>query len=76
VSTLDHRKNGRLSIQQKAAKQQYFRLQEEKALVTYFLRMAQNGFSLPVKFLRDLAVIIVLQCTFIFQIPATDDDDI
>jgi hypothetical protein len=38
--------------------------------------MAQNGFPLPVKFLRDLALVIVRQRTSIFQIPATDDDGI
>jgi hypothetical protein len=38
--------------------------------------MAQNGFPLPIKFLRDLALVIVRQRTSIFQIPATDDNDI
>src|SRR5437016_2169604 len=38
--------------------------------------MAQNGFPLTVKFLMDLALVIVCQRTSIFQIPATDDNDI
>lgn len=40
ASTLCHRKNGRISIQQRAANQQYLSPQEEKALVSYLLRMS------------------------------------
>jgi hypothetical protein len=76
ASTLGHRNNGRMSIQQKAVKQQYLSPQEEKALVTYLLRMAENGFPLPVKFLRDLVLVIVRRRASTFQIPVTDDDDI
>ncbi|KAL5331303.1 hypothetical protein ACEPPN_000833 [Leptodophora sp. 'Broadleaf-Isolate-01'] len=47
ATTLWHRNNGRPSIVQKGASQQYLTPQEEKALVTYLLRMAQNGFPLP-----------------------------
>jgi hypothetical protein len=76
ASTLGYRKNGRMSIQQRAINQQYLNPQEEKALVTYVLRMSQNGYPLPVKFLRDLALVIVRQRGSIFRIPATDRDDI
>ncbi|KAH6714371.1 hypothetical protein BKA61DRAFT_673667 [Leptodontidium sp. MPI-SDFR-AT-0119] len=61
ATTLWHRNNGRPSIVQKGASQQYLTPQEEKALVTYLLRMAQNGFPLLVKFARDLAAVIVRQ---------------
>lgn len=61
ASTLCHRKNGRMSIQQRATNQQYLSPQEEKALLTYLLRMAKNRYPLPVKFLRDLALVIVRQ---------------
>jgi len=76
ATTLRHRKNGRMSIQQRATTQQYLNPQEEKALVTYVLRMSQNGYPLPVKFLRDLALVIARQRGSIFQIPETDHDDI
>jgi hypothetical protein len=75
-STLWHRRHGRASMQQKGADQQYLTPQEEKALVAYILRMARNGFPLPVKFLRDLAAVIVRQRTSIFQVPADDGADI
>jgi hypothetical protein len=70
ASTLWHRDHGRLSIQQRAAKQQYLSPQEEKALVSYLLRMSRNGCPLPVKFARNLAYVIMLQHASIFQIPA------
>jgi Tc5 transposase DNA-binding domain len=76
ASTLCHRKNGRMSIQQRATNQQYLSPQEEKALLTYVLRMAKNGYPLPVKFLRDLALVIVRQRGSIFQIPTTDRGDL
>jgi hypothetical protein len=76
ASTLCHRKNGRMSIQQRAANQQYLSPQEEKALVSYLLRMSRNGYPLPVKFARNLAYIIVLQRASIFQIPANDRNDV
>ena len=37
--------------------------------------MARNGFPLPVKFLRDLAAVIVRQRTSIFQVPGADGAD-
>ena len=75
-STLWHRDHGCSSIQQKGAKQQYLTIQEEKALVNYVLRMSRNGYPLPVKFVRTLALVIVRQRVSIFQTPATDGDKI
>jgi hypothetical protein len=68
--------HGHVSIQQRAANQQYLTPQEEKALISYLLRMSQNGYPLPVKFARNLAHVIMLQRASIFQIPMTDRDDI
>jgi hypothetical protein len=65
-STLWHRDHGRDSIQQRAAKQHRLSPQEEKALVSYLLRMSANGYPLPVKFARNLAHIIILQRSSIF----------
>ncbi|OAP56314.1 hypothetical protein AYL99_09493 [Fonsecaea erecta] len=42
----------------KAVNQQYLTPQEEKALVAYILQCADNGFPLPVKALRRLALVI------------------
>jgi len=39
------------------------------------LRISETGYPLPVKFLRDLALIIVRRRVSTFQIPATDDDE-
>ena len=75
-STLWHRRHGRASMQQKCVDQQYLTPQEEKALVTYVLRAARNGFPLPVKFLRELAAVIVRQRTSTFQVPAADSADV
>src|SRR5271167_1152821 len=58
-STLWHRKHSRVSNQQKGANKQYLTIQEEKALVNYLLRMSKNGYPLPVKFVRTLALVIV-----------------
>lgn len=76
ASTLRHRNHGRISIQQRAVNQQYLTPQEEKALVSYFLRMSERGYPLPVKALGNLAYIIVLQRISIFQIPAIDREDV
>jgi hypothetical protein len=56
--------------------QQRLSPQEEKALVSYLLRMSANGYPLPVKFARNLAHVIMLQRSSIFQIPGTDRNDI
>jgi hypothetical protein len=67
ASTLWRRANSRPSLADKAANQQYLTPQEEQALVEYVLRLADNGYPLPVKFLRSLAVVIVRQRSSIFQ---------
>ena len=61
ASTLWRRACGRPSKRDKAAKQQYLTPQDENALVEYVLRMADNGYPLPVKFLRSLALTIARQ---------------
>jgi hypothetical protein len=72
ASTLWRRANGKPSQRDKAANQQYLTPQEERALVNHVLRMAENGYPLPVSFLRSLAVIIARQRSSIFQHPTTD----
>ncbi|KAJ5569171.1 hypothetical protein N7450_011657 [Penicillium hetheringtonii] len=67
ASTLWRRANDKPSLADKAANQQYLTPQEELALVGYVLRLADNGYPLPVKFLRSLAVVIVRQRSSIFQ---------
>ncbi|GAM43547.1 hypothetical protein TCE0_051f18448 [Talaromyces pinophilus] len=68
ASTLWRRANSKPSIADKAANQQYLTPPEEQALVEYVLRLADNGYPLPVKFLRSLAQTIVRQPSSIFQI--------
>jgi hypothetical protein len=60
-TTLWNRTHGRPSIQEKAKSQQYLNPSEEKALVEYLLRMSNNGFSIPIKYLRSLALVIAHQ---------------
>jgi len=74
TSTLCDRAHGRQSRSEKAAKQQYLTPQEEKALVNYALRISRNGYPLPVKSLRSLALVMVRQRSSDFQIPSTDDE--
>ncbi|KAJ5569181.1 hypothetical protein N7450_011667 [Penicillium hetheringtonii] len=59
ASTLWQRANNKPFLADKAASQQYFIPQEKQALVGYMLRLADNGYSLPVKFLLLLAVVII-----------------
>lgn len=61
ASTLWHRKHGRPSMLDKARSQQYLNPPEEKALSDYLLRMADNDFSMPVKYVRTLACVIAEQ---------------
>ncbi|KAJ5904761.1 uncharacterized protein N7473_001677 [Penicillium subrubescens] len=68
ASTLWRRANNKPSIVDKAANQQYLTPQEEQALVEYVLRLANNGYPLPVKFLRSLALVIARQRSSTFQI--------
>jgi hypothetical protein len=61
------RANDKPSLADKAANQQYLTPREEQALAEYVLRLADNGYPLPVKFLRSLALIIVRQRSSVFQ---------
>jgi Tc5 transposase DNA-binding domain len=72
-TTLWYRADGRPSRQEKAASQQYLTPSEEKALVEYLLRMSNNRFPIPIKYLRSLALIISRQRSSVFQTPATDE---
>jgi hypothetical protein len=74
ASTLWRRAHNKPSIAEKAANQQYLTPPEEQALVEYVLRLADNGYPLPVKFLRSLAQTIVRQRSSIFQITDPDLD--
>jgi len=73
VSTLWHRAHRRRSRREKAEGQQYLTPSEEKALVHYLLRISNNGFPIPVKFLRSLALIIARQRSSAFQVPPADE---
>jgi hypothetical protein len=55
ASTLWHRAHGRPSREEKAKCQQYLTPSEEKALVNYALRLSNNGYPIPVQYLRSLA---------------------
>ncbi|OAG39694.1 hypothetical protein AYO21_06162 [Fonsecaea monophora] len=57
-STLPSSSTEAFARRKKAINQQYLTPQEEKALVAYVLRCADDGFSLPVKALRRLALVI------------------
>ena len=58
ISTRWHREHGRSTRRDKAAREQYLTPQEEKGLAHYVQRMCQNGYPLPVKVLRSLALVI------------------
>jgi Tc5 transposase DNA-binding domain len=57
-STLWRRARGRLTLKDKAIRQQYLTPYEEEALVRYVLEYAKRGYPLPAKSLRSLALII------------------
>jgi hypothetical protein len=57
-STKWYRAHGRATRRDKAAKEQYLTPQEEKSLVAHALRMDRNGFPMPVKALRFLAMVV------------------
>lgn len=71
-STRWYRAHGRPSKRDTAAKQQYLTPEEEKAVVDYVLRMANNGYPVRVKFLRYLAQVIACQRSSRFPIPDAD----
>jgi Tc5 transposase DNA-binding domain len=58
--------------EEKAKRQQYLNPSEEKALVKYLLRMSNNGYPIPVKYLRSLAFVIARQRS-IPQSSSTDE---
>ncbi|KAF2174973.1 hypothetical protein K469DRAFT_647732, partial [Zopfia rhizophila CBS 207.26] len=60
-STLNHRRNGRRSIEQKAQDQQYLTPWEEEALVKFILQMSDFGYPIPIKFIPSLAYRLTLQ---------------
>lgn len=60
-------------MQDKTRSQQYLTPSEEDALVAYVLRMSDNGFPVPIKYLRTLAFVIVCQRSSAFQAPAADE---
>jgi len=74
LTTLWHRDRGRVSIQERAKRQQYLTPQEEKALVKYLVDMFRKGFPLPVKASRSLAHEIALRQPSNFQILASDSE--
>ena len=53
--TIGYQARGRVSNSQKGINQQYLIPAEESVLVSYFLRMSNNRYPLPVKFARSLA---------------------
>jgi hypothetical protein len=72
-TTLWYRAHGRPSKEEKDRRQQYLTPSEEKALVKHLLRRSDNGFPVPVKHLRSLALIIACQRPSTLQAPATDE---
>lgn len=74
ASTLWRHDHGRASRQEKAVEQQYLTPCEEKALVAYVLRSAYNGYPLPVKALRPLAMVIRRQRSSMFSGTLMDVD--
>ena len=73
-STIGHRARGRISNSQKGINRQYLTPTEESVLVSYFLRMSNNGYPLPVKFAGSLAYVIVLHQNSIFHLPIQERD--
>src|SRR5580692_6829694 len=73
-STIGHRARGRISNSQKGINQQYLTPAEESVLVSYFLRMSNNGYPLPVKFAGSLAHVIALHRNSLFHFPIQERD--
>ena len=63
-TTLWNRAHGQLPKEEKAKRQQHLNPSEEKALVKYLLRMSNNGYPIPIEYLRSLAVVIAHQRSF------------
>ncbi|KAK9427097.1 hypothetical protein V1505DRAFT_359134 [Lipomyces doorenjongii] len=68
-TTLWNLAHGRPSIKEKAKRLQYLTPSEEKALVKYLLRTSNNGFPVPIQYLRSLAFASVSQRSSVFQAP-------
>ena len=71
--TLWHRKHGRPSRREAAARKQYLTPSEKNTLADYILRMAERGYPATVILLRYLAWVIARRRSSTFQIPANDD---
>jgi hypothetical protein len=65
-TTLWNRAHRRPSVEEKAKRQQYLTPSEEKALMEYSLRMSNNGFPIPINYLRSVAFVIVRQRSSVF----------
>jgi hypothetical protein len=61
VSTFVHHRNGQLSREEQAQRQQYLSREEEKALVQFLLLMSNLGYPVRIKFIRFLACSIARQ---------------
>jgi hypothetical protein len=61
LHTLYYRAHGRPSIDEKAQRQQYLTLQEEKALVTFLLLMSDLGQPVRIKYIPSLAFTLARQ---------------
>jgi hypothetical protein len=55
ATVLRHRDHGQMLIPERAAMQQRFSPQEEKALVSYLLRISANGYRIPVNVIMPLS---------------------
>ena len=71
-STVHARAHDRQSMQKKAERQQYLTPSEDKALVDYFLYMANIGYPVRIKHVPDIAFRTTTICLVLFE--ATDSD--
>ena len=73
-STIRHQTQKHISNNQKGINQQYFTPAEESVLVSYFLRMSNNRYPLPVKFAGSLAHVIALHRNSLFHLSIQERD--
>jgi hypothetical protein len=71
---IGHQARGRVSNSQRGINQQYLIPAEESVLVSYFLKMSNNGYPLPVKFARSLAHVIMLHRNSLFHLLIQERD--
>ncbi|KAI4219141.1 MAG: hypothetical protein L6R36_008537 [Xanthoria steineri] len=71
-STVHARAHDRQSMQKKAERQQYLTPSEDKALVDYFLHIANMGYPVRIKHVPDIAFRATTICLALFE--ATDSD--